>query len=137
MPNYGSGDYDRSSSRSSSRSLPVPSRRPSFASYGRRGRLDTIQSDSSAEVQAQYSAKSSTASASSIQLSTATAIVDSALTESVSGSETASGRLPSIARELEEMPFQARLQTVIEGLEQSNSPGASIKPSTEINAGFS
>jgi len=124
---------DRPSARSALR--PPPSRRASFVTHNGQSRLDTIHSDSSAEASAQYSAKSSNASTSSVQLSTATAIVDSALKDSISGSggNLNSGRLPSIllSKELDDVPFQTRLQTVIEGLEQSNSPSGFLKISAD------
>ena len=53
---------------------------------------------------------------------------------SVSGSGSGpTGRLPSIllSKELDDLPFSTRLQTVIEGLEQSNSPSGSVKTSTD------
>ena len=104
---------------------PPPSRRASFSPSSISQRLDTIQSDSSAEALAQHASnKSSSASAASSQLTHATAIIDLALKESVSGSGNHSERLPSLllSRELDDVPFQTRLQTVIEGLEQVNSP---------------
>ncbi len=129
---YGSFDGDKPSMRSSYR--PPPTRKGSFMAHAGRSRLDTIHSDSSAEASAQYSAKSSNTSASSAQLSNATAIVDLALKDSVSGSGSSpSGRLPSVllSKELDDLPFSTRLQTVIEGLEQSNSPSGSVKTSTD------
>ena len=114
---------------------PVPSRLPGLAgprpAEAHHSSLmlcpngwNTIQSDSSAEALAQHSAKSSSASAGSAQLTNATALVDFALKESVSGSGNHSERLPSLllSKELDDVPFQTRLQTVIEGLEQVNSP---------------
>lgn len=104
---------------------PPPSRRASFNPSSISQRLDTIQSDGSAEALAQHaSTKSSSASAASSQLTHATAIVDLALKESVSGSGNHSEHLPSLllSKELDDVPFQTRLQTVIEGLEQVNSP---------------
>lgn len=124
----GSQEYDKASARASHR--PPAARRGSFRAHAGRARLDTIHSDSSAEASAQYSAKSSNTSASSAQLSNATAIVDLALKDSVSGSGSSpSGRLPSVllSKELDDVPFSTRLQTVIEGLEQSNSPGGSVR----------
>ena len=102
-----------------------PSRRASFNPSSISQRLDTIQSDGSAEALAQHaSTKSSSASAASSQLTHATAVIDLALKESVSGSGNHSERLPSLllSKELDDVPFQTRLQTVIEGLEQVNSP---------------
>lgn len=130
----GSSDSNKQSVRSSMRC--PPSRHASYSTYSGQDRLDTIHSDSSAEAQAQYSAKSSNTSTGSLQLSNATAIVDSALKDSVSGSDPYSGRLPSIllSKELDDVPFQTRLQTVIEGLEQSNSPGGSVRASGDSNA---
>ena len=108
---------------------PPPSRRESSISDNASRKLDTIHSDSSAEAQAQYSARSSNEFAQLSQLSNATAIVDSALKQSVSssGSGPHAGGLPSItlSKELDDLPFQTRLQTVIEGLEQSHSPTGS------------
>lgn len=104
---------------------PPPSRRASFYPGSISQRLDTIQSDGSAEALAQHaSTKSSSASAASSQLTHATAIIDLALKESVSGSGNDSDHLPSLllGKELDDVPFQTRLQTVIEGLEQVNSP---------------
>ena len=132
VASYGSFDGDKRSARSSYR--PPPTRRGSFMAHAGRSRLDTIHSDSSAEASAQYSAKSSNTSASSAQLSNATAIVDLALKDSVSGSGSSpSGRLPSVllSKELDDLPFSTRLQTVIEGLEQSNSPCGSVRTSTD------
>lgn len=117
---------------------PPPSRRASFSPGSISQRLDTIQSDSSAEALAQHaSTKSSSASAASSQLTHATAIVDLALKESVSGSGNHSEHLPSLllSKELDDVPFQTRLQTVIEGLEQVNSPskeGIAAQSGTQI-----
>ena len=117
---------------------PPPSRRASFGPSSISARLDTIQSDGSAEALAQKaSTKSSSASAASSQLTHATAIIDSALKDSVSGSGNHSERLPSLllSRELDDVPFQTRLQTVIEGLEQVNSPskeGIAAESDTKI-----
>lgn len=125
-------DSDKQSATSSYR--PPPTRKGSFAAHAGRSRLDTIHSDSSAEASAQYSTKSSNTSASSAQLSNATAIVDLALTDSVSASGSGpAGRLPSVllSKELDDLPFSTRLQTVIEGLEQSNSPCGSVKASAD------
>ncbi len=60
--------------------------------------------------------------------------MDLALKDSVSGSGSSpSGRLPSVllSKELDDLPFSTRLQTVIEGLEQSNSPCGSVRTSTD------
>ena len=106
-------------------SRPPPGRRASLNPSSISTRLYTIQSDGSAEALAQHaSTKSSSASACSSQLTHATAIIDLALKESVSGSGNHSGQLPSLllSKELDDVPFQTRLQTVIEGLEQVNSP---------------
>lgn len=128
MTSQKSSDYTKASPKSRA-SRPPPSRKASFNPNAMPARLDTIPSDGSAEALAQHaSTKSSNASASasaaSSQLTHATAIIDLALKDSVSNSGNHSGRLPSLllSKELDDVPFSTRLQTVIEGLGLFNSP---------------